>query len=403
MMSEPSFTVGIEEEYLLVDRESRDLASDPPPDLAAELEAALGSQVTAEFLRCQVEIGSAPSASLKEARADLACLRRTVAEVAGRFGLAPIAASTHPFAEWSLQRNTDKQRYNTLARDLQVVARRLLICGMHVHVGVEDEALRFDLFNQLPYFLPHLLALSTSSPFWRGDQTGLHSYRLAVWNEVPRTGLPPTFSSPDEFHRTVATLVEAAEIEDATKIWWDLRPSARFPTLEMRITDVCTRLDDTIAIAALYRCITRMLYRLRRANQRWRSYSRFLLEENRWLAQRFGPTHALIDFGKGAPVPFAELIDELVDLVGEDAAFFGCTAEVEHARKIAAEGTSADRQMRAYDRAVATGASAEAALKDVVDHLIEETLISCDDVAASPPRRVAARAPKPGTEVSTDL
>jgi len=405
MTSEPSFTVGIEEEYLLVDRASRNLASDPPPGLAAGLEAALGAQVTAEFLRCQVEVGSAPSASLREARADLARLRRTVAEVAGRFGLAPIAASTHPFAEWSLQRNTDKQRYNTLARDLQVVARRLLICGMHVHVGVEDEALRFDLFNQLPYFLPHLLALSTSSPFWRGDQTGLHSYRLAVWNEVPRTGLPPTFSSPDEFHRTVDTLIEAGEIEDATKIWWDLRPSARFPTVEMRITDVCTRLDDTIAIAALYRCITRMLYRLRRANQRWRSYSSFLLDENRWLAQRFGPTHALIDFGKGAPVPFADLIDELVELVGEDAAFFGCTAEVGHARQIAAGGTSADRQMRVYDRAVATGSSAEDALKAVVDHLIEETLAGCAEVATHLPRRVSAHAAvsKPGTEVSTDL
>ena len=286
-----------------------------------------------------------------------------------------------------------------------MVARRLLICGMHVHVGIEDEALRFDLFNQLPYFLPHLLALSTSSPFWQGDQTGLHSYRLAVWNEVPRTGLPPTFSSPDEFHRTVATLVEAGEIEDATKIWWDLRPSARFPTLEMRITDICTRLDDTIAIAALYRCITRLLYRLRRANQRWRSYSRFLLDENRWLAQRFGPTHALIDFGKGAPVPFADLIDELVDLVGEDAAFFGCTAEVEHAREIAAEGTSADRQMRTYDRAVATGASAEEALKAVVDHLVEETLVGCETAAAAPHHRTPAAAtrPKPRTEVSTDL
>ncbi len=404
MTSEPSFTIGIEEEYLLVDRETRDLAADPPRALVADLEAALGAQVTSEFLRCQVEIGTSVCDSLAEARAELARLRRAVADCAGGYGLAPIAASTHPFAEWSLQRSTDKERYNTLARDLQVVARRLLICGMHVHVCVEDEPLRFDLFNQLPYFLPHLLALSTSSPFWRGDQTGLHSYRLAVWNEVPRTGLPPTFSSPDEFHRTVATLIEAGEIEDATKIWWDLRPSARFPTLEMRITDVCTRLDDTIAVAALYRCVCRMLYRLRRANQRWRSYSAFLVNENRWLAQRFGPTRGLIDFGKGAPVPFPDLVDELIDLVREDAVFFGCLAEVEHARAIARDGTSADRQIRVYDRAVATGASGEEALKAIVDHLIEETLVGCSEARRPTPRREAAHASRPGRagEVQTD-
>ena len=175
---------------------------------------------------------------------------------------------------------------------MQVVARRLLICGMHVHVAVEDETLRFDLFNQLPYFLPHLLALSTSSPFWRGERTGLYSYRLSVFNELPRTGLPPTFSDPDEYRRTVAVLVKAGEIEDGTKLWWDLRPSVRFPTLEMRITDVCTRLDDAIAVAALYRCLVRMLTRLRRANQRWRDYSTFLINENRWLAQRYGPRAA---------------------------------------------------------------------------------------------------------------
>ncbi|MEQ9689113.1 MAG: carboxylate-amine ligase [Bauldia litoralis] len=374
----PSFTIGIEEEYLLVDRETRDLAADPPAGLAADLEAALGSQVTSEFMRCQVEIGTSVCGSMAEARDELRRLRGAVIACADRYGLAPIAASTHPFADWTEQRNTDKERYNVIARDLQAVARRLLICGMHVHVCIEDEALRFDLFNQLPYFLPHLLALSTSSPFWRGDQTGLHSYRLAVWNEVPRTGLPPTFLGPDEYHRTVETLVKVGEIEDATKIWWDLRPSARFPTLEMRITDVCPRLDDTIAIAALYRCIARMLYRLRRDNQRWRSYSALLVNENRWLAQRFGATRTLIDFGKGEAVPVPDLIGELIDLIREDAEFFDCVAEVEHAGRIAAEGSSADRQIRLYDRAIATGASAEEALKGIVDHLVEETRANCD-------------------------
>lgn len=377
MTSLPSFTIGIEEEYLIVDRQTRDLVADPPAELLADFEQALGTNVTSEFLRCQIEVDSPVCVSLAEARAELIRLRRTIADCADKYGMAPIAASTHPFADWSLQRNTDKSRYNEIARDLQVVARRMLICGMHVHVAVEDEALRFDLFNQLPYFLPHLLALSTSSPFWRGAMTGLHSYRLSVFNELPRTGLPPSFASPAEYHRTVETLVNAGEIEDGTKVWWDLRPSARFPTLEMRITDVCTRLDDAIAIAALFRCVTRMLYRLRRANQRWRDYSTFLVSENRWLAQRFGESRALIDFGKGEPVAFGSLVAELLELVAEDAAFFGCEKEVAHARQIVTEGTSATRQLAVYERKLAEGASTEAALRAVVDFLVDETLAGC--------------------------
>ena len=384
MTVEPSFTVGIEEEYLLVDRETRDLVADPPAALMADCEKALGAAVRPEFLRCQIEVGSPVCNTLADARAAMANLRRTIADNAAKYGLAPIAASTHPFADWSEQRSTDKERYNQLATDLQVVARRMLICGMHVHVGIEDEQLRIDLFNQLPYFLPHLLSLSTSSPFWRGEATGLQSYRLAVLNELPRTGLPPTFESPNEYQRTVETLVNAGEIEDGTKIWWDLRPSARFPTLEMRITDVCTRLDDAITIAAIYRCLVRMLYRLRRSNQRWRHYSSFLVNENRWLAQRFGTEHELIDFGKGATVPFTDLVEELIALVRDDAAHFGCEREVARARQIATEGTSAVRQLALYDREVAGSASPDAALKAVVDQLIEETLEGCDDANAGP-------------------
>jgi carboxylate-amine ligase len=377
MTNQPSFTIGIEEEYLIVDRQTRDLVTDPPAELLADFERALGTNVSSEFLRCQVEVGSPVCRSTAEARTEMANLRRTIAECADKYGMAPIAASTHPFADWNLQRSTDKTRYNEIANVLQVVARRMLICGMHVHIGVEDEALRFDLFNQLPYFLPHLLALSTSSPFWRGDITGLHSYRLAVFNEVPRTGLPQSFASPSEYHRTLETLIKAGEIEDGTKVWWDLRPSARFPTLEMRITDVCTRLDDAIAIAALYRCMIRMLYRLRRANQRWRDYSAFLVNENRWLAQRFGTTRALIDFGKGEPVPFSSLVEELIELVAEDAAFFGCESEVAHARQIVVEGTSSARQLAVYEQSLADGASTEAALRAIVDYLVEETLTGC--------------------------
>lgn len=374
---EPTFTMGIEEEYLLVDRQTRDIVSEPPAELLADCEKALGSAVRPEFLRCQVEIGTPVCQSTGEARTQLAHLRRTIAECADRYCLAPIAASTHPFADWSRQRSTDKDRYNQLASDLQVVARRMLICGMHVHVAVEDEPLRIDLFNQIPYFLPHLLALSTSSPFWKGEDTGLHSYRLSVLSELPRTGLPPVFESPAEYRRTVETLVHVGELEDGTKIWWDLRPSWRYPTLEMRVTDVCPLLDDAIAIAAFYRCLVRMLYRLRRSNQRWRHYSPFLVNENRWLAQRFGTTCNLIDFGIGELVPFADLVEEGIALVAEDAKHFGCEAEIDHLRLIAANGTSADRQTALHAQKIDEGVAPDDALKAVVDMLIDETLQGC--------------------------
>jgi carboxylate-amine ligase len=382
--NEPSFTIGIEEEYLLVDRITRDLAADPPPELMERCEAALPKRVAPEFLRCQIEVGTSVCSSLESARAELAELRGTIAGVASEFGLAPIAASTHPFANWANQQHTDRDRYNALARDIQMVIRRMLICGMHVHVAIEDDALRIDLFNQLSYFLPHLLALSTSSPFWQGHETGLKSYRLSVFNEMPRTGLPETFSSEDEYRRTIDVLVHAGVIEDGTKVWWDLRPSARFPTLEMRIADVCTRLDDAIAVAAIFRCLARMLWRLRRENQRWRHYSRFLIEENRWLAQRHGASDGMIDFGKSAKVPYADLLEEILDLIREDAAHFGCLAAVEHARAIVAEGTSADRQLAAYKDSVAEGHDPAQALQHVVDRLIEETVEGVPEKRAHP-------------------
>ena len=372
--SEPAFTLGVEEEYLLVDRDSRDLATDPPKSMMDECEALLEGQVSPEFLRSQIEVETRVCKSIAEARADLAHLRRTVAEVAKRYGCAPIAASTHPFGIWSGQLHTDKDRYNELARDMQVVARRLLTCGMHVHIGIKDEDLRIELLNQIPYFLPHLLALSTSSPFWQGVDTGLKSYRLSVFDELPRTGLPETFTSFGDYQRTVAVLVNAGIIEDATKVWWDVRPSARFPTIEMRITDMCTYLDDTVTIAALFRCICRMLYRLRRDNKRWRDYSRFLIAQNRWRAQRYGLDEGLVDFGKGAIVPYDELLEELIELLRDDAEYFGCVKEVEAARNILRRGTGAHRQIIRYRKALDEGASEEEALKAVVDQIIEETV-----------------------------
>jgi len=371
----PSFSLGVEEEYLLVERESRDLVTEPPEGLMADCEARLSGRVSPEFLRSQIEVGTSVCHDLASVRRELAELRGTVGAVADSFDLSPIAASTHPFAAWTSQKHTDKARYNVLARDMQALARRLVICAMHVHVGIEDDELRLDLMGQATYFLPHLLALSTSSPFWRGERTGLKSYRLAVFDELPRTGLPEAFDSWAEFQRHLGILVGAGLIEDGTKIWWDIRPSARFPTLELRITDICTRLEDGVCIAALFRCILHMLYRLKRNNQRWRRYANMLVQENRWRAQRYGIDEGLVDFGRGESLPYAELLEELLALIGPDAAALGCTAEVDHAREILRRGTSAHRQIAAYQAALEAGSDNDAALRAVVDHLIAETRV----------------------------
>ncbi|NQZ95125.1 MAG: carboxylate-amine ligase [Myxococcales bacterium] len=373
-MREPTFTLGIEEEYLLIDRLSRDLVQEVPKGLLAALESRVGSRVAPEFLQCQIEVGTGVCARPAEARAELVDLRATLDEIASEFGCAIVAASTHPFANWGAQRPTDRERYQILARDLQEVVRRLVIGGMHVHVGIDDDDLRIDLMSQATYILPHLLALSTSSPFWEGHRTGLMSYRIAVWDELPRTGLPEAFESHSEYQRHVSALIEAGVIEDATKIWWDIRPSARFPTLEMRLADVCTNVDDAICIAAVYLCWLRMLYRLRRGNQRWRRYSAMLISENRWRAQRYSTDEGLIDFGRGAIVPYHELLNEILDLVAEDAAHFGAEDEIAHARTILARGTSAHAQLRVYDAALSGGASPSEALRGVVDWLVSETL-----------------------------
>jgi glutamate---cysteine ligase / carboxylate-amine ligase len=370
----PEFTLGIEEEYFLVDQATRDVVDDPPPAMLAECDALLAGQVGPEFLRSQIEVGTRVCASLGEARADLARLRGTVAEVAKAHGMAPVAAATHPFARWEAQKTTRQRRYADLEADLQGVGRRLAICGLHVHIGIPDNELRIDLLNQAAYFLPHLLALSTSSPFWQGEDTGLKSYRLAVFNELPRTGMPERFDSWGEYRRHVDILVAAGLIEDATKLWWDLRPSERFPTLEMRVTDSCTTLADALSIAALFRCVLRMLWRLKRENQRWRLYSRMLIEENRWRAQRYGTDRGLVDFGRGAIFPYSELLDEILALVDADARHFGCLDEVAHARLILARGTSADRQRAIFATARAAGATRGEALGAVVDWLIEETV-----------------------------
>ncbi len=373
-MERPSFTIGIEEEYLIVDPETRDLVKDMPKGLMKDCEDIIGGQVSPEFLRSQIEIGTKVCPNVTEARADLARLRLAVAEVSGKYGLAPIAASTHPFANWFRQQHTDKERYNALARALGGVIRRLLICGMHVHVAIEDEDMRIDMMNQVLYFLPHLLALSTSSPFWQGMDTGLKSYRTSVFRAVPRTGMPDEFQGWADYQRHVKVLTEAGVIEDATKLWWDLRPSARYPTLEMRASDICTTIDDAMTIAAFYLSLLAMLYERRLDNQRWRIYSRMLINENLWRAQRYGTSESLIDFGRGTLVPYPELVAEMIELVRPSAEELGCVAEVEHASEIVARGTSADRQLEVYHLALAQGASEEKALRAVVDWLIAETV-----------------------------
>lgn len=378
MATDSPSTIGIEEEYLLVDLESRDLRADPPEAFMQTCRQLLGEHVTPEFLRCQIEVGTPVCETIADARRELMFFRRTIASEAKRHGMGLVAASTHPFADWTAQVTTDKERYTQLAGDLKAVALRLLICGMHVHVAVPDEDLRIDLHGQLTYFLPHLLALSTSSPFWRGRNTGLKSYRSSISVELPRAGLPPAFAGAGEYRRMVDVLVKLGRIEDASKIWWDLRPSARFPTLEMRITDICTRVEDGVAIAATFQAIVHMLTKLKRKNQRWRQYLPALIAENRWLAQRHGVSGELIDFGLGETVRFGSLVEELIALVGEEADALGSRTEVEHLRRIAVQGTSADRQLAVFDAGVASGLSENDALKRVVDHLVAETLEGCE-------------------------
>ncbi|SLN68039.1 carboxylate-amine ligase [Ruegeria meonggei] len=362
------YTLGIEEEYLLVDRDSLELA-EAPAALMEACQADFQGQVSPEFLQCQIEVGTRPHTTIKSAREDLKRLRSCVAERAADYNLAPIAVSCHPFADWKKQHHTRKDRYDALQHALGGVARRMLICGMHVHVGVEDPALRADLMPQLSYFLPHLLALSTSSPFWNGEDTGLSSYRLTVFDNLPRTGLPPVLASWSEYERTTGILVELGVIEDTTKIWWDLRPSHRFPTLETRIMDVQPRLEHTLSLAALLQALTRMLCRLKDRNLRWRNYDQFLIGENRWRAQRYGVGEGLIDFGDRSIKPMPELMGELMGMLAEDAEILGTMTELARLQQIAQNGTSSTRQRRVYAEASARG---EDPGKAVVRHLIEE-------------------------------
>jgi carboxylate-amine ligase len=378
MLERPALTVGIEEEYLVVDRETRDLIKSPPAEMWNRLSEVLGSNVMPEFLKAQIEVATKVCPNIKEAGKDLARLRRGLSEVANEYGAAIIASSTHPFANWEHQETTDDPRYLTLASDFQQVARQMVICGMHVHVGIENADLRIDLMNQVRYMLPHMLALSTSSPFWNGVPTGLLAYRLVIFQNMPRTGMPEEFASWGEYERYVDTLVSAGLIEDGTKLWWDIRPSSRYPTLEMRVSDVCTRLEDAMTIAAIYQALLSALYRLRRNNQRWRIYPPAMIEENIWRAQRYGTDGSLVDFGRGALVSMPELIEEFIEFLSQDATELDTREEIRHAREIVANGTSAHRQLASYETSIANGASTREALEAVVDELIVDSMYGMD-------------------------
>ena len=374
--SEP-FTVGIEEEYLIVDIATMNLVAQMPPDLMRECTEELGSQVAKEFLQCQIEVGTKVCHSMQEVREDLARLRATVSRIARNHDCLLMAASTHPFS-YGLTQLTDDERYLHLAEELRHVVERLYISGMHVHVGISNDELRIDLMNQASYFIPHLLSLTTSSPFWRGENTGLKSYRVSVFDQLPRTRLPPVFNSYADYMKHVDVLVHCGVIEDATKIWWDLRPSWRYPTLELRICDMCTNIDDTIAVAAVYRCWLSMLNRLKMKNQRWRAYSDFLIKENRWRAQRYGIDTGLIDFGRREIVSLKELVEELIELTEVDAKALGCVDEVAHIRTILERGTSAHRQIDVYNASLESGRPEALALLDVVKFIVQETLVGID-------------------------
>ena len=374
MSDEPSWTIGIEEEYLLVDRESGALVPKQPDGLLEKVADLKHGMVARELFSSQIEVATSVCTDMRYLRADIGLLRIAVAEAAEEYGLAPIAASSHPFARWHQLQISEGERYQALVADLQGVLRRLIISGLHVHVGIEDPELRVDLMNQVGYFLPHLLALSTSSPFWEGRDTGLKSYRMAVFASTPRTGLPEKFDSWSELQRHVGVLVDAGIIEDSSKIWWHVRPSQRYPTLEMRVADLPTKMEDAISIASLYLCLLRMLWRLKLENRRWRNYSNFLVSENLWRAQRYGLSGELIDFGKGVLVPFPDLLNELVELVRLDAQDLDCVAEVEHAFTICKRGSSADRQLHVYNQALEQGANEDEALRAVAQTLIADTI-----------------------------
>jgi glutamate---cysteine ligase / carboxylate-amine ligase len=365
MPETPSFTIGIEEEYQIIDPQTRELKSYITEMLEAG-KMTLREQVKAELHQSIVEVGTTVCHSAAEAREELIRLRQGVMELASRNGLKIASAGTHPISSWVDQEITPIERYAGVKQDMQILAQQLLIFGTHVHIGIEDPEFLIDAMNTVRYFMPHVLCLSTSSPFWIGQETGLKSYRSIIFRNFPRTGIPPYFDSYTDFVRYRDTLVKTNSIPDGTKIWFDVRPNYNYPTLEFRICDVCTRVDEAICIAAIFQALIYKLWKLRRDNMTFRVYSPALIEENKWRAVRFGLDGKLIDFGKQTELPARELIHEMIEwFIGDVMDELGNRKEIEYAYRIMDEGTSADRQLATFKR---TGS-----LQAVVDQLIEET------------------------------
>ena len=381
-MYRPPLTLGVEEEYMLVD--AKTLALSPgAQEMLAVSEPLLGEQVKAEFMQSQLEIGTKICQNVGEVREELTRLRKTLNEIGARHGIALAAAGTHPFSRWQDQAITPNERYEDLRTDLQDVARRLLTFGLHVHLGFGDSekarALTIDIMNQIRYFLPHILTLTTSSPFWHGRDTGLKSYRSILFESLPRTGITPIFNNYEEYDRMVELFGKVGVLgkggKDATKLWWDARPNPRLGTLEIRVSDMCTTVDEAVCITAIIQALAAKLVKLRLNNQSWRLYRSELIQENKWRAARFGIDGSLIDFGIEEIIPVKALWEELLHLVDDVVDELGIRHEVEYANTILEKGTSADRQLETHRRAIADGVSEADSLVKVVGQIVQETAL----------------------------
>ena len=367
------YTLGMEEEYFLFDAKTRHAVRRANKKFLLLVQRHLGNRVMTEMLQSQIEVVTPPCASTQEARAHLAQYRRTLGQLAAEHKLGLAAMGTFPLAFWPEQTVTPKARYGAIMDDLQMVGYRNMLCGMHVHVAVPDVDTRVNLIMRLTPYLPLLLALSTSSPFWQGHLTGLVGYRLAAYDELPRTGLPELFRTNDDYREFVAALTWAKIIPDASYIWWAVRPSLNNPTIELRVADSCTRLDDAVAIAALFRCLVRALDRDRALNAGFDRVGRAITQENKWHAQRYGIRATFVEPFSRSPLTLAQWLDQVIDFIAEDVDALGCSGEIRHIHAIAANGTSADRQIDIFGKARAAGRRRLTALKEVVDWAAGET------------------------------
>jgi glutamate---cysteine ligase / carboxylate-amine ligase len=364
MPAEPTFTLGIEEEFQVVDPDSRLLKSHIS-ELFAEGEKRLKDEIKREMHDAVIEVGTPICRDISHARREITRLRREIIQLTGEQGLKIASAGTHPISHWNSIPITSNERYDQIVYELQMLARANLIFGLHVHVAVEDPETRIQVMNATRYFLPHIFALSVNSPFWCGQDTGWKSYRAKVFERFPRTGLPDHFDRLSDYDAYVDTLIKTNTIDNPKKIWWDVRPHPFFPTLEYRICDVPMRIEETLCLAALFQALTVKLYRIFRKNMGWRHYRRMLLNENKARAARFGTGGKLIDFGKGEEVEYTALLDELLEFIDDVVDELGSRNEVYYAREILKHGTGADRQLAAYAK--------RNDLRDVVDYIIEET------------------------------